>query len=105
MRNFTRKEIVPHLGRLGAGRRGAPRAAPQGRGLGLLGIGFPEEVGGEGGDLIDSIVVTEEIIQSGGSSGLIAALFTHGIALPHIVGSRQPGPDRPVRAADPAAAS
>ena len=55
--------------------------------LGLLGVGFPEEVGGGGGDLLDSATVTEEIILAGGSSGLIAALFTHGIALPHIVAS------------------
>ncbi|WP_232290382.1 acyl-CoA dehydrogenase family protein [Micromonospora sp. ATCC 39149] len=55
--------------------------------VGLLGVGFPERVGGSGGDLLDSIVVTEEIIRSGGSSGLVAALFTHGIAVPHIVAS------------------
>ncbi len=56
--------------------------------LGLLGIGFPEEVGGSGGDLLDVVAVTEELIGAGGSSGLVAALFTHGIALPHIVGGR-----------------
>ncbi|MEV4515011.1 acyl-CoA dehydrogenase family protein [Dactylosporangium sp. NPDC049525] len=87
VRNFTRKEIVPHLGdweRAGEVPRSLHRKAAE---IGLLGIGFPEEVGGEGGDLTDTIVVTEEIIQSGGSSGLIAALFTHGIALPHIIGS------------------
>ena len=87
VRNFTRREIVPHLAdweRAGEVPRELHRKAA---GLGLLGIGFAEEVGGEGGDLTDSIVVTEEIIQSGGSSGLIAALFTHGIALPHIIDS------------------
>ena len=52
---------------------------------GLLGIGFPEEVGGSGGTAIDAFVVAEEIILTGGSSGLVAALFTHGIGLPHIV--------------------
>jgi len=31
--------------------------------------------------------VAEEIIQSGGSGGLVASLFTHGIALPHIIAS------------------
>jgi acyl-CoA dehydrogenase len=35
-------------------------------------------------------VVTEELIQAGGSSGLIAALFTHGIALPHMIASGNP---------------
>ncbi|GFJ90823.1 putative acyl CoA dehydrogenase [Phytohabitans rumicis] len=53
--------------------------------VGLLGLGYAESVGGSGGDLLDTVAVTEEIIGAGGSSGLMAALFTHGIALPHIV--------------------
>jgi acyl-CoA dehydrogenase len=52
---------------------------------GLLGLGFPEDVGGSGGDLIDGLVMTEELIQSGASGGLVSGLFTHGIALPHMV--------------------
>ena len=90
VRAFTRKEIVPHLARwelAGEVPRSLHRKAAE---VGLLGIGFPEEVGGSGGDLVDSVVMTEEIIQSGGSSGLMAALFTHGIALPHIVRSGTP---------------
>ncbi|HEX3779291.1 MAG TPA: acyl-CoA dehydrogenase family protein [Pseudonocardiaceae bacterium] len=58
--------------------------------LGLLGIGFPEAVGGSGGDLLDTVVLTEELIQAGGSSGLVAGLMTHGIALPHIVAAGNP---------------
>ena len=58
---------------------------------GLLGIGFPEEVGGSGGDLIDGLVMTEELIQTGASGGLAAGLFTHGIALPHMVVAGDPG--------------
>jgi acyl-CoA dehydrogenase len=54
---------------------------------GLLGIGFAEAVGGSGGDLLDQVTVTEALIAAGGSGGLGAALFTHGIALPHIVAS------------------
>ena len=54
---------------------------------GLLGVAFPDEVGGQGGDLIDSAIVSEAVLEAGGSTGLIAALFTHGIALPHIVAS------------------
>jgi acyl-CoA dehydrogenase len=57
---------------------------------GLLGIGFPESVGGCGGTAIDALVVAEEIILSGGSSGLVAALFTHGIGLPHLVAAGDP---------------
>ena len=79
------REIVPHLAdweRAGEVPRALHATAAK---LGLLGIGFPEEVGGSGGDLLDSLAVTEEMIRAGGSSGLVAALFTHGIALPHIV--------------------
>ncbi len=51
---------------------------------GLLGVGFPEEVGGSGGDSIDAAIITEEILAGGGSTGLVASLYTHGIAVPHI---------------------
>ncbi|MET8909371.1 acyl-CoA dehydrogenase family protein [Micromonospora sp. NPDC004551] len=84
-RAFVTREVLPHLDdweRAGEVPRALHETAAK---IGLLGIGFPEAVGGSGGDLLDSILVTEEIIRSGGSSGLVAALFTHGIALPHIV--------------------
>ncbi|MFI2646983.1 acyl-CoA dehydrogenase family protein [Micromonospora fulviviridis] len=84
-RAFVTKEVLPYLDdweRAGEVPRSLHETAAK---IGLLGIGFPESVGGSGGDLLDSILVTEEIIRSGGSSGLVAALFTHGIALPHIV--------------------
>ncbi|MEU7585892.1 acyl-CoA dehydrogenase family protein [Micromonospora sp. NPDC049230] len=84
-RSFVTREVLPHLDdweRAGEVPRALHASAAK---LGLLGIGFPESVGGSGGDLLDSIIVTEEVIRSGGSSGLVAALFTHGIALPHMV--------------------
>ncbi|MBY8875438.1 acyl-CoA dehydrogenase family protein [Micromonospora sp. PLK6-60] len=84
-RAFVTREVLPHLDdweRAGEVPRALHQTAAK---IGLLGIGFPERFGGSGGDLLDSIVVTEEIIRSGGSSGLIAALFTHGIALPHMI--------------------
>ncbi|MFJ6196106.1 acyl-CoA dehydrogenase family protein [Micromonospora sp. NPDC092111] len=106
-RAFVTREVLPHLAdweRAGEVPRELHAIAAK---LGLLGIGFPEAVGGSGGNLLDSIVVTEEIIRSGGSSGLVAALFTHGIALPHIVaaaGARTGGTLGGMFAADPAAA-
>jgi acyl-CoA dehydrogenase len=86
-RSFVTREVLPHLAdweRAGEVPRHLHATAAK---IGLLGIGFSESVGGSGGDLLDSLLVTEEIIRSGGSSGLVAALFTHGIALPHIVAS------------------
>ncbi|MFI5835245.1 acyl-CoA dehydrogenase family protein [Micromonospora sp. NPDC051300] len=87
-RAFVTREVLPHLSdweRAGEVPRSLHETAAK---VGLLGIGFGESVGGSGGDLLDSIVVTEEIIRSGGSSGLVAALFTHGIALPHIIAAQ-----------------
>ncbi|MBQ1024471.1 acyl-CoA dehydrogenase family protein [Micromonospora sp. C95] len=90
-RAFVTREVLPHLDdweRAGEVPRELHATAAK---IGLLGIGFPESVGGSGGDLLDSIIVTEEIIRSGGSSGLVAALFTHGIALPHMVAAAGAG--------------
>jgi acyl-CoA dehydrogenase len=87
VRAFVEREIRPHLDaweRAGEVPRDLHRTAAK---VGLLGIGFPEDVGGSGGDLLDVVTMTDELITSGGSSGLAAALFTHGIALPHIVES------------------
>lgn len=83
--DFTRRELAPYLpGWEDAGvvpREVHRRIAESG----YLGIGFDTSVGGSGGDLVDDSIVTESVITAGGSSGLVAALFTHGIALPHIV--------------------
>ncbi|MFC7550521.1 acyl-CoA dehydrogenase family protein [Plantactinospora sp. GCM10030261] len=89
-RDFVTREVRPHLAdweRAGEVPRDLHRTAAR---IGLLGVGFPEAVGGSGGDLLDSIVVTEELIRAGGSSGLVAALFTHGIALPHMISTTDP---------------
>jgi acyl-CoA dehydrogenase len=88
-RQFTRREVVPHLSTwedAGSVPRELHRTAAA---AGLLGIGLPEDAGGQGGTIADSAAVAEEIIGAGGSSGLIAALFTHGIAVPHIIHSGQ----------------
>lgn len=89
-RRFTEREIVPNMttweeaGLLPLDLHRATADA------GLLGIGFPEEAGGVGGSPIDALVVAEEMILAGGSSGLVASLFTHGIGLPHLVAAGDP---------------
>ncbi|HWM04566.1 MAG TPA: acyl-CoA dehydrogenase family protein [Actinophytocola sp.] len=83
-RRFVETEVLPHLDgweRAGELPRSLHRAAGA---LGLLGVAFPESAGGGGGDVVDAMSVTEEIHYAGGSGGLIAGLFTSGIALPHI---------------------
>jgi acyl-CoA dehydrogenase len=58
--------------------------------IGLLGIGYDESVGGSGGGLPDVCVVTENVLAAGGSGGVVAGLFTHGIAVPHIIDTGDP---------------
>ncbi len=84
---FVRRHVSPHLDEwedAGEVPRSAHRAAAA---AGLLGIGYPEEVGGQGGDLVDVVTVLEAMVEAGASSGFLAALLTHSIALPHIVDS------------------
>src|SRR5690606_25569343 len=54
---------------------------------GLLGASVAEEHGGSGGNALDMLTILEEIILTGGSSGLISTLFSHGIATPHMIAS------------------
>ncbi|WP_435746196.1 acyl-CoA dehydrogenase family protein [Nocardioides sp. SYSU DS0663] len=81
---FTRREVAPHLADWEAAREVPRELHRSAAGQGLLGISFPEEQGGEGGDLLDTIALQEGMLAEGASSGLLSALFTHGIALPHV---------------------
>jgi acyl-CoA dehydrogenase len=83
--DFTSREIAPHLPeweRAGQLPRELHRTAAQ---AGILGVGFPEEVGGSGGDLIDVVVMTEALLEAGASGGVVSGLFSHGIAMPHVI--------------------
>ncbi|MCU1595095.1 MAG: putative acyl CoA dehydrogenase [Frankiales bacterium] len=83
-RDLTAKEIAPNVDeweRAGELPRSLHKTFAN---AGLLGVGFPEELGGSGGDSVDAAIVTEEILLGGGSGGVVASLFTHGIAVPHI---------------------
>ena len=88
---FARREVTPNLQEwedAGEVPRALHLAAAK---HGLLGVGFSEEVGGEGGALADVVAVAEGMLAEGASSGLLAALFTGGIALPHL--ARHGSPD------------
>lgn len=90
VRAFADREILPHLDdweRDGELPRSLHRAAGT---AGLLGIGFPVEVGGQGGDAIDTTILAEELHEAGCSGGLLASLLTGGIALPHMVAAGDP---------------
>ena len=84
VREVIKKEVLPHIeGWEEAG--GFPRETYDLFGdLGFLGVGFPEDVGGSGGDIFDLIAVSEEMMRSG-SGGFAASIGSLNIALPPIV--------------------
>ena len=87
VRTFTEREILPHIDeweQLGELPRDLSRRTAA---AGLLGVGFPEEVGGEGGDAADSAIICEELHEAGTPGGVFASLFTVGIAVPHMIAS------------------
>ena len=84
-RRFVRREIGPHLDEWERDGEIPRELHKRTAAAGLLAVGAPESVGGGGGDAIDSAVLAEEFITSGASSGLMAGLFTHGIAVPHMI--------------------
>ncbi len=87
VRAFAEREILPHVDeweQVGELPRELSRRAAA---AGLLGVGFPEEVGGEGGDAADVAIICEELHESGVPGGVFASLFTVGIAVPHMIAS------------------
>ncbi|WP_040919766.1 acyl-CoA dehydrogenase family protein [Saccharomonospora glauca] len=90
VRKFVTTEVLPHVDdweRKGELPRSLHAKAAE---LGLLGVSFPEHVGGSGGDVLDIVTVIEEAHYAGAPGGVIASLFTAGIALPHLVAAGDP---------------
>lgn len=84
VRAFVEREIAPHINAWDEA-ESFPRAL-YGRAaeMGLLGLGYPESLGGTPADGWYRLVATEEIARAG-SGGLMASLFSHSIGLPPIV--------------------
>ncbi|MEQ6899866.1 acyl-CoA dehydrogenase family protein [Nocardioides sp. YIM 152588] len=87
---FARREIIPSLADwedAGELPRSLTHAAAK---AGMLSVGYPEAVGGEGGDLLDVCALQEGLMSVGASGGLMASLYTHGIAVPHMIAHGSP---------------
>src|SRR5699024_10390510 len=85
-KKFADKEIAPHAydwEEAGIFDRALYARAAK---AGVLGIGFPEDVGGEGGGALHTLMNIEGMMQ-GGSTGVTVGLGSLGIALPAIVRS------------------
>jgi acyl-CoA dehydrogenase len=89
-RAFVAREILPNLAQWERDGEIPRELHKRTADVGLLAVGAPEKVGGSGGDIIDGTVVTEAFLEAGASSGLLAGLFTHGIAVPHMIAAGDP---------------
>ena len=91
VRRFTLERIVPHIAeweRAGSVPRELHREAAA---IGLLGMGYPEELGGTPAPYTVRTAVTAAMARHSASGGVLAALYSHNIGLPPILrhGSRE----------------
>jgi acyl-CoA dehydrogenase len=81
---FCENEIAPH-GEAWEEAGGFPRELYKKAGdAGVLGLGFSEEYGGSGGNVLHYCMVREEICKTG-FAGVRVGLMAHGIGLPPII--------------------
>jgi acyl-CoA dehydrogenase len=88
VRAFAEREVLPHVDEWERSGMLPRELHVKAADAGLLGAGFPEAVGGGGGDGADAVVICEEMHYSGAPGGVFASLFTCGIAVPHMIASR-----------------
>ncbi|TDP59572.1 acyl-CoA dehydrogenase family protein [Roseateles toxinivorans] len=87
LRQFVAREIAPHVGAWDEAGTFPRELYVRAAEMGLLGIGYPAELGGLGITPQDArlrLIATEEIARAG-SGGLMASLFSHNIALPPLL--------------------
>lgn len=85
VRRFAEREIAPHAAAWDEAGE-FPRALyTRAAGLGLLGLGYPEALGGTPASWRLRNAVTLALCRYGGSGGVMAGLFSHNIALPPVL--------------------
>lgn len=85
VRRFAEREIAPHATAWDEAGE-FPRALyAQAASLGLLGLGYPEALGGTPASWRLRNAVTLALCRYGGSGGVMASLFSHNIALPPVL--------------------
>ncbi len=85
IRRFASTEIAPHAHEWDEANEFPRELYRRAAEVGLLGLGYPEELGGGGGNIGHGLVASEEMVVAGKSVGTCVGLGSHGIALPPIV--------------------
>ena len=84
VRDFVKKEILPFVDEWEEAGEFPRELYAKAADVGILGIGYPEAVGGTPGDIFFKVAASEELLRSG-SGGLAASLGSLDIAIPPIV--------------------
>jgi acyl-CoA dehydrogenase len=84
-RRFGEQEIAPHGAAWEEDEEFPADLYRTAAAAGVTGIGYPERVGGSGGDLTHVLAAADELILAGRSVGTVVGLGSHLIALPMIV--------------------
>ena len=84
VRDFVKKEILPWIDEWEEAGEFPLELYRKAADVGILGMGYPEDVGGTPGDIFFKVATSEELMRSG-SGGLAAGLGSLDIAIPPIV--------------------
>jgi acyl-CoA dehydrogenase len=98
VREFVKKEVLPCIDEWEEAGEFPREIYTRAADVGILGMGYPEDVGGTPGDIFYKVAVSEELMRSG-SGGLAAGLGSHDISLPPIV--RHGTPEQKKRFVEP----
>jgi acyl-CoA dehydrogenase len=85
VRGFAQQHIAPHGAEWEENEEFPVELYVTAAKAGVTGIGYPEAMGGQGGDLGHVLVACDEMVLAGRSVGTLVGLGSHGIALPPIV--------------------
>jgi len=83
LRRFAEREIRPHAYEWEEAGIFPRELYPTAAAAGALGVGFPEEYGGSGGNAVHMVMAIEGLMR-GGSTGVAVGLTSLGIALPPV---------------------
>jgi acyl-CoA dehydrogenase len=82
---FARREIAPHVGQWDDAGEFPRELYYQAAEIGLLGLGYPEALGGTPASWRLRNAMTLALCRHGGSGGVLASLFSHNIGLPPVL--------------------
>lgn len=84
VREFVRKEISPYIDEWEESGSFPPAIYQKAASMGILGMCYPESIGGTPGDIFYQVVTLEELMRSG-SAGFVTSLTSLNIAIPPII--------------------